>query len=200
MIIDAVRLPTDVERGAEGGPLFSTIVNRTDGGNVVTNQNWQYPLFKGNISYGIQNTTDLGLVRAFFYARRGRARGFLFRDWSDYQVTDQVQIGTGDGVETDFQVSITYDDDVLPFTRPITRPVEATMDVYVNNVLANPLTWSLSTGGIIVFTSPPANGHAITWTGEFDIPVQFMTDQFKVVMQTFEAGEIPSLEIMEVRE
>lgn len=53
MIIDAVRLPVDVERGAEGGPLFSTIVNRTDGGGAITNQNWQYPLFKGNISYGI---------------------------------------------------------------------------------------------------------------------------------------------------
>lgn len=139
-------------------------------------------------------------MRAFFYARRGRARGFLFRDWSDYIVSEAVSIGTGDGVETDFNCSVIYDDDILPFTRPITRPVEATMNVYDNGSLVNPSLWSLQTGGVVRFVTPPTSGHVISWTGEFDIPVQFMTDQFKVVMQTFEAGEIPSLEIMEVRE
>lgn len=200
MIIHAVRLPTDVERGAQGGPEFSTIVNRGDGGKVTTNQNWQYPLFKGDISYGIQNLTDFAAVRNFFYSRRGRMYGFLFRDWSDYLVTDPEQIGVGNGSETDFDCSVTYDDDILPFTRPITRPIEATMDVYVNNVLVNPANWSLLTGGLIRLATPAPNGHTVKWTGEFDVPVQFMTDHFRVVMQTFESGEIPALPIREVRE
>ena len=85
MIIDAVRMPVDVERGVRGGPQFSTIVNRTDGGALVTNQNWSYPLYRGQVGYGIQSKENLRDVIKFFYARRGRLRGFLFRDWSDYQ-------------------------------------------------------------------------------------------------------------------
>ena len=81
MIIDNTRLPIDVERGAKGGPVFNTTINVSDGGAVSANQNWAYPLYRGDIGYGIQSKDNLNEVIEFFWARRGRLRGFLFRDW-----------------------------------------------------------------------------------------------------------------------
>lgn len=202
MIIDAVRLPEDVERGVEGGPRFDTIVNISDGGIPDTNQNWVYPLFFGNVSYGIQSREDFERVRNFFWARRGRLRGFLFKDWSDYYVEDQI-IGTGDGTTRNFQAVKTYPDDILPFTRPLTRIVDdSTLRVSVNGVELSDSNVGVLDGGIIrVGPSAPVLGAVIRIIyAEFDIPVMFDTDQMLVTMQTFEAGEIPKLGIREVRE
>ncbi len=201
MIVDAVRLPIDVERGVRGGPQFSTIVNRTDGGSLVTNQNWSYPLYRGQVGYGIQTKDNLRDVIKFFYARRGRLRGFLFRDWSDYQFDNDL-IGTGDGADTTFQAIRKYDDDILPFSRPITRPVDdADMTISVNGSVVSNSTWSITTGGIITFTSPPPNGHAIRIvTGTFDVPCHFASDALEVEMEIWNAGSIPNIPIEEVRE
>jgi uncharacterized protein (TIGR02217 family) len=201
MIVDAVRMPIDVERGVRGGPQFSTTVNRTDGGSLVTNQNWAYPLYKGQVGFGIQSKEDLKNVINFFYARRGGLRGFLFRDWSDYEFDNDL-IGTGDGSDTTFQAVRIYDDDVLPFTRIITRPVDdSDMVVSVNGVNVSSATWSVTSGGILTFTSPPPNGHAIRIvTGTFNIPCRFASDLLEVEMEIWNAGSIPNIPIEEVRE
>lgn len=199
MIIDAVRMPVDVERGVRGGPQFNTIVNRTDGGSLVTNQNWNYPLYRGQVGYGIQSKDNLRDIIRFFYARRGRLRGFLFRDWSDYEFEGET-LGTGNGVVTDFQCIRYYADSVLPFTRPIKRPIESTLTVYANGVAVPDANWSLETGGIIRFSVAPANGVVITLTGEFDVPVHFAQDTLDVEMEIWNAGSIPNIPIEEVRE
>lgn len=201
MIVDAVRMPIDVERGVRGGPQFSTTVNRTDGGSLVTNQNWAYPLYKGQVGFGIQSKDDLKNVINFFYARRGGLRGFLFRDWSDYEFDNDL-IGTGDGSDSTFQAVRIYGDDVLPFTRIITRPVDdSDMVVSVNGVNVSAATWSITTGGIVTFTSPPPNGHAIRIvTGTFNVPCRFASDLLEVEMEIWNAGSIPNIPIEEVRE
>jgi uncharacterized protein (TIGR02217 family) len=200
MVIHDTRLPEQVERGVEGGPRFDTVVNISDGGIPDTNQNWTYPLFFGNVSYGIQSREDFEDVLAFFRARRGRMYGFLFKDWSDYIIEDQL-LGTGDGSTVLFQTIKSYPDDILPFTRRITRPVESTMTISVNGSPISSSAWSLDALGVIHLNSAPGVGQGVRVVyGEFDIPVMFDTDQFLVVMQSFEAGEIPRLGIREVRE
>ena len=198
MLIDAVRLPIDVERGVRGGPLFNTIVLRSDGGNTSTNQNWQYPLYQGNVGYGIQSRQNLKSVIDFFWARRGRLRGFLFRDWSDYQFED-VQLGLGDGSDTTFAVKKIYEDDIVPFERPLKYAIESSMTVKVDGVTVADNQWSLS-NGIITFNSAPALNAVITASGEFDIPVMFMRDQLEVSMEVWNAGSIANIPISEVRE
>lgn len=199
MIIDAASLPTSVEKGVKGGPMFSTSVHSTDGGVTSTNQNWTYPLYHGQIGYGIRSKADLNSVIQFFFARRGRARGFLFRDWSDYELVNE-NIGTGNGVLTNFQITRTYTDTVLPFIRRITRPIEAGLNVYKDAVLVDLSAWSLLSGGIVSFVTPPANGVIVTATGEFDVPVQFSSDQLDIEMDLWNVGSIPSIPIREVRE
>lgn len=200
MIIDNVRLPIDVERGAKGGPVFNTTLNMADGGSVTVNQNWEYPLYRGNIGYGIQSKQNLEEVIAFFWARRGRYRGFLFRDWSDYEFNSTL--GTGDGANTDFQVVRVYADDVSPFTRPLKYPIESTMSVYVNGVLSPDTRWSILSTGVVRFAGlyTPTAGQVVTATGEFNIACRFTQDDLEAQMEIWNAGSIPSIGIMEVRE
>ena len=82
MAFDNIRLPVDIEQGAQFGPTFSTTVLQLSSGKEQRNQNRGRQLCAGDIAYGIQSKTDYMAVRTFFYARRGRARGFLFKDWS----------------------------------------------------------------------------------------------------------------------
>jgi uncharacterized protein (TIGR02217 family) len=199
MIIDNVRLPIDVERGAKGGPLFSTTINVADGGAVSANQNWSYPLYVGNISYGIQTKENLLDVIDFFWARRGRLRGFLFRDWADYEMVNEP-LGTGDGVEQNFQCIRRYADTVLPFDRPLKYPIESTMTVYLDGTPVSDSAWSLLSTGEVRFTTAPTVGQVVTASGEFNIACRFMQDQLEIQMEVWNVGAIPSISIMEVRE
>lgn len=195
--IDAVQLPTDVERGAQGGPLFNTVVHRTDGGQVSSNKNWDYPLYRGQVAYGIQRRSTLDLVTFFFWARRGRWRGFLFKDWNDYSFPDQL-LGTGDGALQNFPIKKTYPDSVLPFVRPITRPIVSTLIVKKDGTPT--AAYTVLTGGVIRFNVAPTIGQVLTVSGEFNVPVQFDTDQLIARIELDGVGGIPDLPIIEVRE
>lgn len=199
MIIDNVRLPIDVEQGVKGGPMFNTTINMTDGGFIIANQNWEYPLYQGNVGYGISDRADLEDVIAFFYARRGRLRGFLFRDWSDYQFTAE-NLGTGDGVERNFQVIRTYQDTVIDFERPLKYPIESSMTVYLDGSPVAGSAWSLLSTGEVRFTTAPTVGQIVTATGEFNIAARFLTDTLEIDMSIFDVGAIPAIPIAEVRE
>lgn len=202
MIIDNTRLPDWVEQGAQGGPVFSTQVNRTQGGQESTVVLWSQPLHVWDISYGITRDT-FNDVRDFFYARMGRAYGFRFKDWSDYKITDG-NIGTGDGADATWQIIKVYDDAVRPFSRKITRIVAGTLVVKVNGVtqtLTTDYTVNMNTG-LITFTGGhiPAVGHAITVTCEFDVPVRFDQDELELDVTLQDVASIPSITVTEVRE
>jgi uncharacterized protein (TIGR02217 family) len=199
MIIDNVRLPIDVERGVKGGPMFNTTINVSDGGAVSANQNWSYPLYMGNVGYGIQSKENLHEVLDFFWARRGRLRGFLFRDWADYEMVNEP-LGTGDGTNRNFQCIRRYADTILPFDRPLKYPIESTMTVYKDAVPVSGSAWSLLSTGEVRFTTAPLAGEVITASGEFNIACRFTQDMLEINMDIWNVGSIPSIGIMEVRE
>ena len=197
--VDAVRLPVTIERGARGGPSYRTNVTILDGGYEVTQINWSQARWVGTIGYGIAERDSYFALIEFFRARRGKARGFLFKDWSDYSVVGGT-IGTGDGVETVFQLVKVYDDTVFPYTRTITRPVNGTVTVYVAGV---PTAATINyTTGTVTFSGPntPVAAAAVTADFEFDVPMRFDTDAISVQLEWAEAGRIPNLPIIEVRE
>jgi uncharacterized protein (TIGR02217 family) len=201
-IDDSVRLPVDIEREAEGGPRFNTDVNVSASGVTTTNQRWSAPLWQWDISYGVQELENgINDVRDVFIGARGRAYGFRFKDWQDYTIPLQV-IGTGDGVETEFQIYKAYPHAVRPYSRKITRPVNGTIAIQVAavpQVEGVDYTIDYSTG-IITFTSPVPNLDAVFVEGEFDVPVMFADDQLIMLLYTQSAGEIGEIIIQEVRE
>lgn len=202
--IHNIRLPEDIERGAEGGPMFSTSITASDNGYESSNINWTYPLREFNIGYPIQERDNIDDIITFFYARRGRAYGFLFKDWSDFSFTENL-IGTGDGVETDFQLRKVYNDAVAPFYLPVTRPVNGTVQVWNGGVLATEGPGAAQytvdyTTGIISFNTAPINTNLITAAAEYNICVRFDTDKLNLNIDMYDAIAASGLIIREIRQ
>lgn len=201
MALHDVRLPEDIEVGARGGPVFKTTIIAMSSGQETRNIDWARQKMKWDVSYGISSLDDLEDLRDFFYARRGAGYGFKFKDWTDYEIELGI-IGTGDATEDEFQIVKVYESSgPLPFSRKITRPVASTVKVYLDGVLQTLTTdYTLDTGGIINFVNPPGVGVVIRVTCEFDVPVRFDSDEFAITVEAFQAGSVPSLMIIELRE
>jgi uncharacterized protein (TIGR02217 family) len=196
MAFDEIRLPVDIEQGAIGGPTFSTTVLLLAKGSEQRNQNWTQARYEGDIGYGIQSQSDYSVVRNFFYARRGRARGFRFKDWSDYQSNGAQVIGIGDGSTKIFQLVNVYTDSVNAYTRTIIKPVAGTVAVYDNGVLGSPSVDT--TTGLVTYVTAPLAGHAISATFQFDLAVRFDVDKFPITIAQIDAGQIGSLAVIEI--
>lgn len=197
MIVDAVRLPEDVEQGAQGGPVFKTTIITGDSGREIANQNWEMPRGAWQVGYGMRTKALYTETIKFYMARRGMARGFLFKDWTDFEMA-RMQIGTGNGVTLNFPIIKTYDDTVIPFQRRIFRPRSSTILVWVDGVLNG--AYTLGTGGVIQFLVAPANTKVVEVSCEFDLPVRFATDQLVLQVTWVDAATVPDLQIVEVRE
>lgn len=196
MAFDNVRLPEDVERGAQGGPAFQTSVVALGTGREQRNVDWSAQRCSFDISYGIQYKEDFVSVVKFFYARLGKARGFRFKDWSDFEAVNE-QIGVGDGSNKIFQLVKNYTS-LVQYQRKITRPVSGTVTVLVDGVV-EPFGVNVNTG-VVTFDTAPADEAVITASFEFDVPVRFDSDKLNLDIKTFEAAAIGSIDVVELPE
>lgn len=200
---DDIRLPDDVEAGAHGGPEFMTTIVAIGNGTEQRNIDWASAKASWDIGYGIQDQVDYKGVRDFFYARRGKAVGFRFKDWSDYQATDEL-IALGDGANLLFQLVKNYTSGSATYVRKITRPVTGTLVVRVNGVVKTVAThYNINYAtGLITFTggNAPGNGLEVRVDYEFDIPVRFDVDKFDLRLEITIAGAVQALPIVELRE
>lgn len=201
--VDDVRLSDEVERGAQGGPQFLTSVISLSGGTEQRVSVWEETLAPWDIGYGVSDMDTLADVEAFFYSRRGKARGFRFKDWHDFECTNEA-IGTGDGTTRTFLFGKTYGaTDPQPYFRRLTRIVDTTVNIYVNGVLINPANYDVGLiGGYVKFHAgqAPGNGLIVAYDCEFDIPVRFDVDDFKAVIYWVQAGEVPHLPVIGIRD
>ncbi len=156
---------------------------------------------------GVRSEAELGVLLAFFRARRGAARGFRLRDPSDHSsnamtgtptAIDQL-LGAGDGVAARFQLIKRYGDGDAVQVRRITRPAPGTVKISVGNVQMTS-GWTMDPLGIVAFSAPPPMGAAIHAGFLFDVPVRFAEDRLQVSGTSFAAGDAPSVPIVEVRE
>lgn len=196
-----VQFPPRIALGAVGGPGFNTEIVALEGGDEKRNQNWKFARAEWDIGTGVKTPTDMAAIRAFFYARAGRAVGFRFKDWSDYKAAAEACAAT-DGTNKIFQLEKTYSSGGVDYVRPIRKPVGASVQVFVNGVLATLTSdYTLdSTTGLVTFGS--AQTDPVTWTGEFDVPVRFDIDKLPVTLQTpsaqgilSNASQIPIVEL-----
>ncbi|MDX2073491.1 MAG: DUF2460 domain-containing protein [Alphaproteobacteria bacterium] len=192
------RFPTDISFGSAGGPEYSTDIIITQGGYEQRNINWAAARARYNVAYGVRTQEQLDALIAFFRARKGRADGFRFKDWTDYQATGQL-IGTGDGSTTQFQLVKNYTSGSITDSRTVTKPVSGSASIYLAGVLQT-TGYSLSTTtGIVTFSSAPAGGVAITATFDFDVPVRFDTDRLSASLDSYGLSSISDIPLVEVR-
>jgi uncharacterized protein (TIGR02217 family) len=200
---DDVRFPVALGREASVEPAFSTAVVTGAGGGEQRNSDWADARLSFDAGPGVRGESDLHALIAFFRARRGAARAFRFEDPFDNSSNgmtgtpgpaDQT-LGTGDGVRTGFALVKSYGGQV----RRITRPVAGSVRVSVAGV-ERVSGWTLGPLGMLSFEEPPAAGAAVRAGFRFDVPVRFAEDRLSVSRSTFEAGEIASVPLIEVRE
>jgi uncharacterized protein (TIGR02217 family) len=197
-----VRLPDTIERGATGGGNFKTTI--IDLGNGLEKRNISWSQFKPryDISYGILEAEDFYDVRDFFYARQGSAYSFAFKDFSDYQIPDDLltiePIGVGDTTKKIFQITKSYTSGPATYYRIIEKPVTGTVSVYLGATLqASGYTIDYDSG-LVTFGTAPGSSVVVGVKGEFDTPVRFSTDKFDITLEQIRAGTIPNLQIVGV--
>ena len=200
---DDVRFPIALGREASVEPAFSTAVVTTAGGAEQRNSEWADARLRFDAGPGLRSQADVETLIAFFRARRGAAIAFRFEDPFDHSSAGMTGVpgpadqplGEGDGARTEFALVKTYGEQA----RRITRPVAGTVRVSVAGAERTG-GWTLAAGGVVRFDEPPAPGAAVAAGFRFDVPVRFAEDRLAVSRATFEAGEIPSVPLIEVRE
>lgn len=193
------RIREDVERGAEGGPGFRTTVIPLASGQEQRNIDWEFERGEWDLAYGVTNKIAYTEVLAFFRARRGRAIGFRFKDFVDYELFSTDQFAAGDGTTTKFQLYKWYGGYSTGYRRPIQKPVSATVKVFVGGVEDVGATVDYTTG-VVTLSSPPAAAAVISASGEFDVPVRFNIDTLRANVQWENAASFPSVPIVELRQ
>ena len=199
--IETPRFPDDISYGSSGGPSFKTWVFEGHSGKEQRGIGWATSKARYDVSHAVKNKTDMDTLRAWFYAMNGRAYGFRFKDWGDYELTDE-NIGTGDGVTATFKIKKTYTVGVNSYIRRIFKPIAAGFVVKVNGVTQTLTThYTLdATTGKVTFTggNKPGSGLAVTVTGEFDVPVRFDTDAFAAAHEGFLMESWASIGLVEL--
>ncbi len=204
-----IRFPANLSFGSIGGPERRTDIVTLANGFEERNTPWEHSRRRYDAGLGLRSLDDVGALVAFFEARRGQMYGFRWKDWSDYKsgaatraVTafDQV-IGTGDGAQVQFQLIKTYRSGQQTYVRPIKKPVLGTVKVAVDrDDKVEGLEVFIDTAtGLVTFETPPPVG-AVVYAGfEFDVPVRFDTDRIQTSVASFQAGDVPSVPVVEVR-
>lgn len=217
-------LPANIRRYKfTSTPQTSTRITRTQSGHEHRNRNWLHPLHKFTAPEAIECHHDLEDVKDAWLSLGGPFVTFPFRDPLDFASrrlqapntvptigpTDQI-IGTGDGVETEFQLYKTYSFGTQTYARKITLPVVDSVVVAMNAL--DPLTadptlpggpYTVSVGrltGKLTVTPALSSGVLITAGFLFDVIARFEDDEtYQGIVESFQVSGHADLSFVEVR-
>ena len=124
--------------------------------------------------------SDLKTLTGFVGAMRGSYDTFLWLD-PEFNTVQQQQFGTGNGSTTAFQLQAQYSTDGLtlgPNGFPdIVQNTFGAPQIFVNGVLKTVTTdYTISSTGVVTFTTAPAAAAVLTWTGSFYHRARFTSD------------------------
>lgn len=192
-----IQFPADISYGSAGGPEYATDVVASQSGYEQRNVVWAQARARYNVAHGVKTKAQLDTLIAFFRARKGRAYGFRFKDWTDYQGSAET-IGTGNGTLNQFQLTKRYASGGVSELRMIRKPVAGTVQVFVNGTLQTVGVNVDTTTGLVSFAVAPVSGAVITASYQFDVPVRFDTDRLSATLEAYGVhswNEIPLLEV-----
>src|SRR5574343_1001294 len=181
--LESPRFPACPKLGLVSEPNYSVSVTQTAGGWESRNRNWSRPLTRITITVGpgSNSAAEVQELLEFWHAGGGQATGFRYKDWSDFKScrlagtpsrTDQPLVATGDSPET-YQLTKRYTAGAQSQDRDIRKPVQSTILIADAGTLKTETTHytvDYSTGIVTLLFAPAG---ALTWGGEFDIPVRF---------------------------
>ena len=203
--------PQAVAYGMQGGPAFATDVISFVNGKEQRNQKRENGIAAWDAAHGLKTPDQMAILIAFFREMRGRAHGFRFHDWLDYQLTNEL-IGTGTGAQTAFNITKTYGT-TNPEVRRIYKPAASSWSdsyytyaapvVKLNDVVqvsGYTIDYDL---GTVTFSVAPGAAVTVKITCDFHVPARFDTDKMNVAIPNFDAqtwGQIPIVELIDPSE
>jgi uncharacterized protein (TIGR02217 family) len=115
-----LRFPENISFGSSYGPRWNTSIVTISSGFEQRNQEWSKSKYRGDVAYGIRTSQDMLDLIKFFHEVRGRAYSFRFKDWNDYEASDEQLVVTG---SRDIQLSKLYSfGGGNEYRRKITKP------------------------------------------------------------------------------
>ena len=209
MAFHDIRFPANLSFGALGGPERRTDIVTLANGFEERSTPWSQSRRRYDAGLGLRSLDDVELVTGFFEAREGQLHAFRWKDWADFKsclpsktVTafDQL-IGIGDGATADWQLKKIYRSGAQRYDRIIAKPVEGTVRIAVGgDVMQEAVDFEVDLAtGIVTLADIPGEGAQIEAGFEFDVPVRFDTDRIEATVSSFQAGQAPSVPVVEVR-
>ncbi|RZJ01498.1 MAG: TIGR02217 family protein [Brevundimonas sp.] len=204
MAFHEVTLPARLAFGSTGGVERRTEIVTLGSGFERRSTPWAMGRRRYLIGANLRSLEDMAALTEFFEARRGRLYGFRFRDFADWrsgagEPTDQA-LGQGDGATTQFQLVKRYGAGPHGVERRIAKPVEGTVRIAVggDELESGDFAVDVATG-MATLAVPPGDGVAVTAGFAFDTPVRFDADRIEVTLESFDAGRLAAVPLIEVR-
>lgn len=208
MSFHEVRLPARLAFGSTGGVERRTEIVTLGSGFERRSTPWAQGRRRYLIGANLRSLDDMAALTGFFEARRGRLYGFRFRDFADCKSCapgaavgplDQA-LGEGDGARTAFQLVKRYGEGEDALERRIVKPVEGTVRVAVDGVELESEAFAVDAAtGAVTLDAAPGAGAVVTAGFEFDTPVRFDADRIEVTLESFDAGRMAAVPLIEVR-
>ncbi len=197
-MFDEVRFPEDISYGSIGGPEYLTKIIPLNSVNEYRNITNSLSKLRYNISYGVKTNEQISKLLTFFRARRGKAIGFRFKDWSDYSARNEL-IGIGNDVVTQFQLIKIYKSGNSEYIRKITKPVSNSIVIYCDKEKSISDTYQIDyTTGIINFNSPVKKNTKISANFKFDVPVRFDVDFLPISIDSKNLYSCNNIKLVEI--
>jgi uncharacterized protein (TIGR02217 family) len=178
------RLRERVAAGFAGGPEWNTQIVYLANGREQRNGQWLYPKHRYSAQFRNISEVDRNSVLEAFHACRGQLHAFRFKDWNDFEATNEPFVEIS-GV---WRMAKQYAFGTETSTRLIQAPVSGEITLSGGS-LAN---LDYETG----IYDGDATG--LTWTGEFDVWVRFASDYNAFTADHLNA-HTADIELVEVR-
>ncbi|MFZ5658773.1 MAG: DUF2460 domain-containing protein [Pseudomonadota bacterium] len=176
-------------------PEWSTKVQRAVSGLELRAAFFTYPIWHFKLDYELLRAgaeAELQTLMGFFNLRQGSFDSFLYLDPDDHNVSDG-HFGTGNGTQTVFQLTRVLGG----FVEPVKAP-KGTPQIFKDGVL-QASGYILSPAGQVTFSSPPAAGTVLSWTGEFYFRVRFAKDQAEFKQFMHQLWNLKQVELVSLK-
>jgi len=180
-------------------PMWHTESQSALSGKRSTLAYMQYPLIHFEHIYSVLRddltVSQLKAIVGLFNACKGHFDTFLFQDpdFNTFAAYQQQKFGVGDGTTTAFQLVAYYQNSSGPGYAEIIQNLNGTPTIYANGVTQTS-GFTIGATGIVTFTTAPASGTTLAWSGSFYYRCAFDEDQLdlsKFMNQWWQIKKLP---------
>jgi uncharacterized protein (TIGR02217 family) len=171
--------------GWQGGPQFNTRITALRSG--LERRNAEAAQVRHQFTLPFANIRDadyLQEIKAAHLAMRGNLHSFKVKDWSDFEAFDEP-LGVAPAGSTPVQLRKLAAFGLATYSRTITKPLAGVVVKQGGTIKAGTLD---TLTGLFTPSTAWTPGAALTWSGEFRVPVRFDNDYLPMTIDSRNAN------------